>query len=145
MTVDVFIREQPDQLATGPRTLALFPGQGSQRPGMAAWITDYPVAEEVFRRADDILGIPLTQLCVDGTAEQLRATDVAQPAIVATSLALSAVRAQRGLPPAAVAGHSLGSSPPWLSPECSTRTPSCSWSAAAASSWPRSHAATTAR
>ncbi|MFI6224003.1 ACP S-malonyltransferase [Nocardia salmonicida] len=108
MTVDVFIREQPDQLATGPRTLALFPGQGSQRPGMAAWITDYPVAEEVFRRADDILGIPLTQLCVDGTAEQLRATDVAQPAIVATSLALSAVRAQRGLPPAAVAGHSLG-------------------------------------
>ncbi|MEV6218348.1 ACP S-malonyltransferase [Nocardia sp. NPDC051833] len=108
MTADVFLREHPDEQRTGRRTLALFPGQGSQRPGMAAWITDYPAAAEVFRRADDILGLPLTRLCVEGTAEQLRATDVAQPAIVATSLALSAVRAQRGLPPAAVAGHSLG-------------------------------------
>lgn len=108
MTADVFLRDQPDDLITGRRTLALFPGQGSQRPGMAAWITEYPVAAEVFRRADDTLGLPLTQLCVEGTAEQLRATDVAQPAIVATSLALSAVRAQQGAVPAAVAGHSLG-------------------------------------
>ncbi|TCJ96951.1 ACP S-malonyltransferase [Nocardia alba] len=108
MTVDVFRHAQPDTTITGRRTLAVFPGQGSQRPGMAAWITEYPAAAEVFRRADDILGLPLTQLCVDGTAEQLRATEVAQPAIVATSLALSAVRAQQGLSPAAVAGHSLG-------------------------------------
>ncbi|MFI5500850.1 ACP S-malonyltransferase [Nocardia asteroides] len=108
MTVDTIFREEPGQLTTTRRTVALFPGQGSQRPGMAAWITDHPAAVEVFRRADDILGLPLTALCVDGTAEQLRATDIAQPAIVATSLALSAVRAQRGQVPAAVAGHSLG-------------------------------------
>lgn len=108
MTVDTIFRDEPGQLTTTPRTVALFPGQGSQRPGMAAWITDHPAAMEVFRRADDILGLPLTELCVEGSAEQLRATDIAQPAIVATSLALDAVRAQRGQIPAAVAGHSLG-------------------------------------
>ncbi|MGW5383193.1 ACP S-malonyltransferase [Nocardia sp. NPDC003963] len=92
----------------GRRALALFPGQGSQRPGMAAWIRDHPVAADVFRRADEILGISLTQLCVHGTADELRATDVTQPAIVATSLALLAIRREQGLLPAAVAGHSLG-------------------------------------
>lgn len=107
MTVDAIVREHPDT-PTVTRTVALFPGQGSQRPGMAAWITDHPAAAAVFRRADDILGIPLTRLCVSGTAEELRATDVTQPAILATSLALHAVRADRGLLPAAVAGHSLG-------------------------------------
>ncbi|WP_280341815.1 ACP S-malonyltransferase [Nocardia neocaledoniensis] len=108
MTADVVLRDRPADLVSGRRTLALFPGQGSQRPGMAAWITEFPTAAALFRQADDILGLPLTQLCVEGTAEQLRATDIAQPAIVATSLALSAVRAQQGLQPAAVAGHSLG-------------------------------------
>ncbi|MGW4125043.1 ACP S-malonyltransferase [Nocardia sp. NPDC004711] len=93
---------------SGSRTLALFPGQGSQRPGMAAWITDHPVAGNVFQRAEEILGIPLRKMCIDGTAEELRATDVAQPAIVTTSLALAAVRREQGLTPAAVAGHSLG-------------------------------------
>ncbi|MFF2083893.1 ACP S-malonyltransferase [Nocardia sp. NPDC058176] len=107
MTVDAIARAQPGTPTT-TRTVALFPGQGSQRPGMAAWITEHPAAEAVFRRADDILGLPLTRLCVDGTAEELRATDVTQPAIVATSLALHAVRAEQGLLPAAVAGHSLG-------------------------------------
>ncbi|WP_199742852.1 ACP S-malonyltransferase [Nocardia stercoris] len=86
-------------------TLGLFPGQGSQRPGMAAWIVDHPAAAAVFRRADEILGLPLSTLCVDGTAEELRATEVTQPAVVATSLALLAARTQR---PDAVAGHSLG-------------------------------------
>ncbi|MBF6341405.1 ACP S-malonyltransferase [Nocardia abscessus] len=109
MTVDVSIRQQPGiHPADGPRTLGLFPGQGSQRPGMAAWIKGYPVAQRVFRRADDILGMPLTKLCVEGTAEELRATDVTQPAVLATSLALVAVRRWQGLAPAAVAGHSLG-------------------------------------
>lgn len=90
------------------RGLTVFPGQGSQRPAMAAWIEGHPAAEDLFRRADDILGIGLRKLCVDGTAEQLRATDIAQPAIVATSLALAAVRKTEGLLPATVAGHSLG-------------------------------------
>ncbi|MET8426907.1 ACP S-malonyltransferase [Nocardia sp. NPDC004860] len=93
---------------TTSRTLGLFPGQGSQRPGMAAWIKDYPAAREVFGRADEILGLPLTKLCVEGSAEELRATDITQPAVVVTSLALMAVRAQRGHLPDAVAGHSLG-------------------------------------
>ncbi|MFC8525924.1 ACP S-malonyltransferase [Nocardia sp. NPDC057227] len=88
--------------------LGLFPGQGSQRPGMARWIEAEPVARELLRRADDILGIPLTELCVSGSAEELRDTRIAQPAILATSLALLAVLARRGWRPAAVTGHSLG-------------------------------------
>ncbi|UGT55293.1 ACP S-malonyltransferase [Nocardia asteroides] len=108
MTVGEDTGRQPSVESETRRTLAVFPGQGSQRPGMAAWITEFPAAVRVFRQADEVLGIPLTALCVDGTAEQLRATDVAQPAIVATSLALSAVYAERGARPAAVAGHSLG-------------------------------------
>lgn len=90
------------------RELGLFPGQGSQRPGMAAWITRHPAAKEVFRRADELLDLPLTALCVEGSAEELRATDITQPAVVATSLALVAVRRERGELPDAVAGHSLG-------------------------------------
>ncbi|MFE3541649.1 MULTISPECIES: ACP S-malonyltransferase [unclassified Nocardia] len=93
---------------SGTRTLGLFPGQGSQRPGMAAWIAEHPVARDVLGRADEILGLPLRKLCVEGSAEQLRATDVTQPAIVATSLALMAVRRQQGVMPDGVAGHSLG-------------------------------------
>lgn len=95
-------------LSHGARSLGIFPGQGSQRPGMAAWIRDHPVAAKVFSDADDILGAPLTQLCVNGTADELRATEIAQPAIVTTSLALLAVRRKRGWFPKAVAGHSLG-------------------------------------
>ncbi|GAB2630590.1 ACP S-malonyltransferase [Nocardia goodfellowii] len=102
------MNELPASPTAAPRSLGLFPGQGSQRPGMAAWITDHPVAEKVLRRADEILGIPLRKLCTAGTAAELRATDVTQPAVVATSLALMAVRRQRGWTPAAVAGHSLG-------------------------------------
>ncbi|WP_051027205.1 ACP S-malonyltransferase [Nocardia higoensis] len=105
MSDDISVLDGP---ATAPRTLGLFPGQGSQRPGMAAWIEQYPVAKEVFRRADELLDLPLTELCVEGTAEDLRATDVTQPAVVATSLALAAVLRERGRLPAAVAGHSLG-------------------------------------
>jgi [acyl-carrier-protein] S-malonyltransferase len=92
------------------RPLAMCPGQGSQRPGMAAELLDrYPtVAGPVFALAEDVLALPLRRLCVNGTAEELRRTDVTQPAVVTTSLAVLAVLADRGFVPAAVAGHSLG-------------------------------------
>src|SRR4051794_23780083 len=88
----------------------MFPGQGSQRPRMAAGLlADHPaVAGPVFALADEVLDMPLTKLCRDGGAEELRRTDVTQPAILATSLATLAVLRDGGLEPAAAAGHSLG-------------------------------------
>ena len=86
------------------------PGQGSQRPGMAAELLDRyaDAASPVFAMADEVLGMPLTRLCVAGSAAELRRTDVTQPAIVATSLAVLEVLRARGFAPAGAAGHSLG-------------------------------------
>ena len=59
----------------------LFPGQGSQIPGMGAELASaYPAAREIFEAADDALGAPLTQLCFAGPAEALTLTMNAQPA-----------------------------------------------------------------
>jgi [acyl-carrier-protein] S-malonyltransferase len=94
----------------GRRSLAMFPGQGSQRPGMAAeLVKQHPqTAGAVFAAADAALGLPITDLCVSGTPEVLRRTDVTQPAILATSLAAFAVLRAHGFEPVAAAGHSLG-------------------------------------
>ncbi|AEH10371.1 ACP S-malonyltransferase [Candidatus Protofrankia datiscae] len=94
----------------GTRCLAMFPGQGSQRPGMAAdLVRRYPdTAGQIFAMADDVLGLPLTKLCVSGSAEELRRTDVTQPAIAATSLAVLEVLRAGGFEASGVAGHSLG-------------------------------------
>lgn len=91
----------------------LFPGQGAQHPGMGAAIADAcPAAREVMERANEALGFDLAALCREGPAERLEATDVCQPAILATSAAVvEALRAERGLDPAsfsAAAGLSLG-------------------------------------
>ncbi|MEU1427498.1 ACP S-malonyltransferase [Nocardia sp. NPDC005746] len=92
------------------RVLAMFPGQGSQREGMAAHlIREHPeTAGAVFERADECLGLPMRTLCTEGDAEQLRATEVAQPAILATALATFEVLRAEGFAPDLVAGHSLG-------------------------------------
>ncbi|WP_078884144.1 ACP S-malonyltransferase [Streptomyces sp. NRRL S-340] len=98
----------------GTRTscLAMFPGQGSQRPGMAAHLLDtYPSARRLFARADEILGLPLSQICVSGSAAELARTEVTQPAIATTSLAVWEVLRTAGYRPEATAGHSLGEYP----------------------------------
>jgi len=104
---------------TGPRSdgtttgcLAMFPGQGSQRPGMARHLLDsYPSARELFARADDILGLPLSQVCASGTAAELARTEITQPAIATTSLVVWDLLRAAGYHPAAAAGHSLGEYP----------------------------------
>lgn len=88
----------------------LFPGQGSQKPGMGKDLAAaFPAAAEVFQRADAALGEPLSTLCFDGPADTLTLTHNAQPALLAHGAAVWAVtRDALGDAVRAAAGHSLG-------------------------------------
>jgi [acyl-carrier-protein] S-malonyltransferase len=87
----------------------LFPGQGSQAVGMGKELAQHhAVARRIFEEADDALGYKLSQLCFEGPEEQLRLTEVTQPAILTASVAAWRVLQEKGLTPAFVAGHSLG-------------------------------------
>jgi [acyl-carrier-protein] S-malonyltransferase len=87
----------------------LFPGQGSQSVGMGKELSDnYVVARRTFEEADDALGYKLSQLCFEGPEEQLKLTEITQPAILTASVAAWRVLQEKGLKPDYVAGHSLG-------------------------------------
>ena len=88
----------------------LFPGQGSQKPGMGKDVhVAFPEARRVFEEVDDALGFPLSELCFEGPAEDLTATLNAQPALLAHGAAAWAVVRERIAPlVVAAAGHSLG-------------------------------------
>jgi len=97
------------------RKVALvFPGQASQRAGMAKPLLQEPLARAVFRRASEALGIDLTALCAEGDDESLTRTDIAQPALLTTSAAWAAVLADRGVVAHMAAGHSLGEFSAWV-------------------------------
>jgi [acyl-carrier-protein] S-malonyltransferase len=85
----------------------VFPGQGSQSVGMGGAVAErYPVAADLFRRAERVLGYDLRALIAGGPEERLRETAVAQPAIYVTNYALCAAAGE--LPVVASAGHSFG-------------------------------------
>lgn len=87
----------------------LFPGQGSQSVGMGKDLAEkYPVARETFTEADDALGYKLSQLCFEGPEDKLRLTEITQPAILTTSIAVWRVLNEKGLKCGFAAGHSLG-------------------------------------
>lgn len=90
--------------------ILLFPGQGSQKPGMAKDLADaFPDARTALETTDQALGSKLMPVMFDGPAEELTLTHNAQPALLAHGAALWAALAQRLRPHVrAAAGHSLG-------------------------------------
>jgi [acyl-carrier-protein] S-malonyltransferase len=87
----------------------LFPGQGSQVPGMALDYYEQSAAvRELFDLSSAVMERDMKKLIADSTAEELKRTDVAQPALTLANLATAAFLAERGIFPAAAAGHSLG-------------------------------------
>jgi [acyl-carrier-protein] S-malonyltransferase len=85
----------------------IFPGQGAQFPGMGKDLYEQSEqAKELFEQANDILGFRITDVMFDGTEEDLKQTNVTQPAIFLHSVIMAKVMAD--FEPEMVAGHSLG-------------------------------------
>src|SRR5215207_6797064 len=88
----------------------LYPGQGSQKVGMGSALLEEDAAlfDRYFNLADEVSGLPVRKLSLEGPIEDLTRTDVTQPALFALSLAVTEAARDAGLKPTHVAGHSLG-------------------------------------
>jgi [acyl-carrier-protein] S-malonyltransferase len=87
----------------------VFPGQGTQRLGMGSGVWDLSArAARLYRRAGEVLGFDVIDLCRQGPPQRLLATENAQPAVFVTNCAYAAAVEERLGPPLAVAGHSVG-------------------------------------
>jgi len=91
------------------RRAFIFPGQASQYVGMAKDLFEkFPLAQEFFARANQLLGFDIQQICFAGPEEKLTRTDVTQPAIFIHSAIVTRLLAEKGIKPDMAAGHSLG-------------------------------------
>jgi len=87
----------------------VFSGQGAQYSGMGKDLYENIVeCKEIFQKSDNALGFPISKICFEGTAEELKSTENAQPAILTMSIAAMTVLINSGIKPCAVAGLSLG-------------------------------------
>ncbi len=88
----------------------LLPGQGSQYVGMGSDLADsLPTVRQIYQRADELLDMPLSEICREGPEDRLRRTENAQPAILVHSYAIWRALPEKVRQGAAVAaGHSLG-------------------------------------
>jgi [acyl-carrier-protein] S-malonyltransferase len=91
-------------------TAFIFPGQGSQYPGMGKDLAEtFPVARQIFEEADDALGLKISAICFSGSEDDLKLTANTQPAILTASIAVvRVVEQETGLKAEYLAGHSLG-------------------------------------
>lgn len=91
------------------KTGFIFPGQGSQVPGMGLDIfKNHSAAKEIFDQADELFGSKLSDICFSASCDILQRTDIAQPAMLTVSAAICAILKQNSLFPDLIAGHSLG-------------------------------------
>lgn len=86
----------------------IFPGQGSQRPGMGASLREHAAAVEVFARIDGATGLSTQRICEQLSEEELRQTQNAQVALFACGVAAHAALAAEGIAAQVAAGHSVG-------------------------------------
>ena len=90
------------------RIAVMFPGQGSQHPGMGRALYEIPECRNIFDRTDEELGYSLSKTCFEGSKERLRLTEITQPGILAVSVAAWKLLEKDGFFPDFVMGHSLG-------------------------------------
>ena len=77
----------------------LFPGQGAQSVGMGRVLAErHAAARAVFETADRVVGFPLSRVCWEGPEDELRKTAIAQPALLAHSIAALSMLEQAGVP-----------------------------------------------
>ena len=90
----------------------VFPGQGSQYVGMGKDLLEtFSFAEDIFKEAQEVTGIPIKKLCLDGPIDELTKTINLQPCLTAIDILCAKVLLSEGIEPSAVSGHSLGEYP----------------------------------